>query len=708
MGKGESLVPLFYYSMDDNRPQNIAYALVLLLFLIAAIYSNTLNVPWHLDDHDNIAANTNIQIERLDPDSIFKSFFWGYGEHAKLQRPVAMFSFALNWFVGQNNVAGYHLLNTIIHFIAALFLFLTILQLYKTPNLRHTPNEDAYFIALLGSLLWAVHPIQTQAVTYIVQRMASMSAMFYIVSIYLYLRGRMSDPGATRGFFWGIAVVSFLLALGTKENTATLPMAVLVVEVIFFQNLNDRQTRKRLVIAFAATVFGVGLIGAFLFLKGDLGAILSGYEVRYFTPLERVLTQPRVLFLYLSQLFYPIPSRLSIAHDIQLSTSFFSPITTLPAILGIMAALVFSIWQMRKRPILSFAVLFFFLNQIIESSIIALELIFEHRNYLPSFFIFWPVAVAVKLLLDHYHRHNIAMRNIIAGFIVLLIVGLGSSTYIRNMAWESEKTMWEDAISKAPNNNRAYHNLALSHYEVLGQFDAAMALYKKALDCKKTSYVQESLTLHGIAGIYYYRWGDYPKANAYWEKAYASFNKNPMYKFQAALALVRMQAFDEALVGLESLLEKHPRHQEALNLSGHILLKLNQPQAALNYFRSVAKKRPFNKRLLLNLGAVFSILKQHDRARLFLREGHHRYPQDKSMLLLLVENSINRKDVKQADIYLNKLFRVTSIATLKTFLRTGSHENSDLPITPKQAFAKVRKQIVHFGVSSDATQKPNG
>ena len=133
------------------------------------------------------------------------------------------------------------------------------------------------------------------------------------------------------------------------------------------------------------------------------------------------MTEPRVLCIYLSQLFYPVPTRLSIEHDIIYSTSLIRPWTTLPAILGVFFLIGLAGRQMRRRPMLSFAILFFFLNHAVESSVLPLELIFEHRNYLPSMFLFVPVAIGLQRVLDFYRAKQSVLYPVLIAFIVLLV-----------------------------------------------------------------------------------------------------------------------------------------------------------------------------------------------------------------------------------------------------------------------------------------------
>ncbi len=178
---------------------------VLFFFLILAAYSNTFNAAWQFDDKPNIVNNGYLHLKDLNPESLFKTFFtnprnpWKTGN--KLYRPIPCLTFALNWYFGENNVIGYHIVNLVIHHLTGFLLFLTILNLFQSPNLKNKFAENAYLIALLAATLWAIHPIQTQAVTYIVQRMTSMAAMFYILSMFFYVKCRLSSSSLHRILF---------------------------------------------------------------------------------------------------------------------------------------------------------------------------------------------------------------------------------------------------------------------------------------------------------------------------------------------------------------------------------------------------------------------------------------------------------------------------------------------------------------------------
>ena len=377
---------------SDSNFSRIPIAAVLLFFLIFAVYCNTFNSDWQFDDKPNILNNNYIHITNLKPESLVQTFFTNPSKPAqigeKLYRPISFLTFSINWYFGKDKVFSYHIVNLLIHFLTTIFLFVAILNLLGTPNLKEKFDTNKNFIAFLSAALWAIHPIQTQAVTYIVQRMASMAAMFYVLSILFYIKFRMSLSSPHRIFFLLGCVLTFLLAIGSKENAAMLPVSLLLMEFTCFKKSSWRFGKKIYIWGFVAGS-GIILILAIWFFSPDITfSWLNGYRNRPFTLTERILTEPRIVLFYLSQIFFPLPNRLSVEHDVILSTSFFQPWSTLPAILLTFLLIGLGFSQIRKRPLIALAVLFFFLNHIIESSIIPLELVFEHRNYLPSMMVF--------------------------------------------------------------------------------------------------------------------------------------------------------------------------------------------------------------------------------------------------------------------------------------------------------------------------------
>lgn len=666
-------------------------ALVFLFFLILLTYGNTFHASWHLDDHQIITQNQHLhKIKDLNYSTIWDSLHSPVSQ--RIFRPVAMLSFAFNWYLGSNHVVGYHIVNLVIHLLTAFFLYLTIRNLLNAPNLKANYQEGASFIALLATVLWAIHPIQTQAVTYIVQRMASMAAMFYVFGLYCYIKARLNSSKKIRIILFLAGGLSFLLGLGSKENAVTLPIALGLIEVLFFQDLTDRRTRRICLWGLVAGSILIFLGGALIFLDGNPASLFKESSFRYFSPMQRLMTQPRVVLFYLSQIFYPIISRYSIEHDIVVSTSLLKPWSTLPGIVLVLILIGIGLSQMRKRPILSFAILFFFLNHVIESSIIPLELVFEHRNYLPSLFLFLPVAVAIKWLLDYYKKTNRSLAGILVVFVTILLILLGIGTYTRNRVWLSDRILCEDAVKKAPASGRPLHNLAWVYYERNGQYDAALNLYDQALKRRMNNTSQRSLILNNMANIYFSR-GDFDKAAQLWQESVLSYPNYVATKYRLALVREKLGQTDEALVLLDQILAKRPNYLDPLILKGVILLKQRQFDEALSYFRRCLKLKPLGKMAMLNIGIGYNLLGRYERAEWFFRTLHFRYPQDRLSLMWLIETNLKAGDLADADRYTLRILHMIRINDMKSLTVTLTAADLMSPMSQKSLLNHISKTL---------------
>jgi len=356
----------------------IAMGLIAAVALVA--YSNTFHVPFQFDDRPNIAHNPNIQIKVFTWDRIERLVKNTYKESIRV---FSYFTLALNYYFGGFNVFGYHLVNFLVHIASGVFLYWFLLLTFNLPSLKEKYGSISYKVALFSSLIFISHPIQTQSVTYIVQRMASMAGMFYLLSLVLYVKGRLAT-GRPRILYLGGMVLSYLLGVFSKENVAILPLFVALYEFYFFQNLDLSPKSRKVLFDLAAALFIIGAFGLILWGKRYFNLIIEGYEYRTFTMSERVLTQSRIVLYYLTLLAFPHPSRLNLDYDFPISKTILDPPTTLISILIIAGLMGYSIWGARKKPVISFFILWYFGNLVIESSIIPLEMVFEHRLYLPA------------------------------------------------------------------------------------------------------------------------------------------------------------------------------------------------------------------------------------------------------------------------------------------------------------------------------------
>ncbi|MEJ2730320.1 MAG: tetratricopeptide repeat protein [Deltaproteobacteria bacterium] len=676
------------------RPTRLPF-LFLFTLIIVLIYSNSFNASWHLDDRSNIVDNRGLHISNLQIVSLARTFFTapesGGAITDRLYRPIPCLTFAINWYFGKDRVFGYHVVNILIHILTAYLLFLAILNILKSPNLKNKYKDKENFVAFLAAVLWAINPIQVQTVTYIVQRMASMAAMFYILSIYLYLKTRQSQQPLCRTLLLLGCTAGFLLALGSKENAATLPLAIILIEIICFQDLNSRKVRRTF---FWGTIAGGGLLvvfGALLFLPVNPFTFIKSYGGRPFTLFERLLTEPRIVLFYLSLIFYPLPARLSIEHDIIVSSSLSNPWTTLPAILFHLVLIGIGFFQIRKRPLLALAILFFYLNHVIESTIMPLELIFEHRNYLPSLFLFLPVAAGFKALLDHYEKRSRAFRSVLVCSSILIILGIGGGTYIRNLAWATEKTLWEDAMHKAPDSHRPLHNLAWAHYVKIGQYDKAIELYEKSLDLRTNNNFANPTAMSNL-GLLYVHKKKYQKAIELWQSALELRPNDDVIRYRYVVGLIEMKNWRAALDNLNQMMRRHPSHFDYTYLKGYVLLNQNHYEAALKYFEQCLNLVSENQQAMLGAGICNNLMGHYKRAEAIFRRVLEFAPNDDLALLWLVETNLSVGDGQDADRYLKELLAIVPSDQLLVLLQ-GDPGKNFLPAASKEKIMERIKSL---------------
>ena len=312
-----------------GKPYEVHLLAVILLYVLGfAIYLNSFSVPFVFDDHPNIRDNPSVRLKAFDASGLRTAAF----ESRSARRPIANISFALNYFAGGYDVKGYHLVNILIHVAnGVLVYFLAIILLFRhrsITGMRQLSDRRVRLVALFAAAIFIAHPLQVQAVTYIVQRMSSMATMFYLLSLLLYLLGRQRTALVERSVFWLAALAAWLLALGSKEIAATLPAVILIVEILFFRD--PARTWPGINPGYVLFTIIVSVGVAFLYLGTEPAAAIAGqYADRGFTPAERMLTELRVLVVYLSLMVFPFPGRLSLEHTFFVSTSLVEPVSTI-------------------------------------------------------------------------------------------------------------------------------------------------------------------------------------------------------------------------------------------------------------------------------------------------------------------------------------------------------------------------------------------
>jgi Tfp pilus assembly protein PilF len=659
---------------SGNPPSRLSKSSLLLGILavgfVVAIYSNTFSIPWKLDDLPNIVTNSRLHLTSMDPASLRQAFSASPKGGSELYRPIACLSFALNWYFGADHVFGYHAVNLAVHLATALFLYLTLLKLHASPALAgRFEKRNVYSIALLAAVFWAANPAQTQAVNYIVQRMATLATLFSILSIYFYVSGRLSATEYRSGACYLACAAGFVLALGSKENAAILPLSLALIEIVFFQAAKSSQKKHIIIgVTFMAAV-GVIVVAYFFY---DLNPLffLKGYNGRPFSLSERLLTEARILVFYLSQLFYPHPARLSMVHDFEISRSLFEPWTTSAAILLIVALIGLSLKRIRQNPVISFTGLFFFLNHLVESTVIPLELVFEHRNYLPSLFLFWPVAIGFHDLLVRF-RHSRRLRYGILALVPLVLIGFGLGTYQRNEVWKTDQGFWEDALQKAPQSRRPYQQLA-TYYQNRGRFDKALQMLEQSQHLKDENPRMGQIVYYNNMGDLMIQLGRYDQAIEYLEALLAVEPGHRIGRGNLIVALMKGQRWHQASAQIDYLLKKQYDNYRYPNLKGAVLVRLNHLAEAQQYFRQALYMAPLARETLINFCGNLNSMGEIDRAHTCLTRALQFHPEDPSLLIRLVENCVRDGRIDEARFYLDSL-QAGSRRSVSKMLAEESH-----------------------------------
>jgi len=582
--------------MNRSAIQRIS---ILLLFSIVAalIYSNTLEVPFYFDDVHGIVDNPSIRITELSLQEIGNVAF---GKAFSKKRPVGNITFALNYYFHQYRLQGYHIVNISIHLLTAAFLYFFIKTTLTLPTLI-SKYDHPDLIAFFATLVWLVHPIHTQSVTYIVQRLNSMAAMFFVLSLLLYVKGRLVPESAKRWFLYGASFLAGLLALGSKESAAMLPFFIFLYEWYFFQDL-DRDWLKRHLKYVCGVVFLFGLIALIYMGTNPFEKLksLNDYAHNEFTLTERVLTQPRVVIYYLSLIFFPHPSRLNLDYDFPLSHSLIDPVTTLFSLCIIFGLIGLAVYTAKKERLLSFCILWFFGNLVIESSVIPLAIIFEHRTYLPS------MLVCLLAVLLGYRLLKIKWPGVALVFVVAAVFSFW--TYQRNSVWQDPVVFWSDCVEKSPQKARPRNNLGLALADQ-NRIAEAIIHYFEALRINP-SFAEA----HDNLGNALAEEGRLDEAiNHYTEALRINPNNAKAYN-NLGQALTYLGRQTEAFAQFSKALQIDPKHVEALNSMGNALVHLGRIDEAISHYTKALRIKPDYASAHNNLGNALKHLGRLDEA----------------------------------------------------------------------------------------------
>ena len=440
-----------------NRRWFLPAALAAILATTALAYWPGTRGGFLLDDFGNIVDNPSMQVKSLAPGVLIRAATSSIS--GPLDRPLAMVSFALNVYVSGMDSVPMKRTNLAIHLLNGLLVFVLlrlILGVYARERRRpDDPPQHVYdALALAVTAAWLLAPINLTAVLYVVQRMTSLSATFTLAGLVAYVAGRRrllaGRPRSGAAWLLFTALIATPLATFTKENgVLTLLYAFVIEWVLFDFRRADGRRSPWIGVYFALFLILPGALGTAWQLPKALAP--AAWATRSYGLGERLLTEGRVLWNYFAWTLFPDLRHLTLYHDAYpASRGPFSPWTTLPAWLGIAALLGAGVALRRRRPLIGLGLLWFLAGQVLTASFIPLELVFEHREYLPSLGLF--LAVFSPLALARPWQRLLAAR---IGAIAAVVLLYGAALTLRSLDWSNPLIQTALAAREHPASPRA-------------------------------------------------------------------------------------------------------------------------------------------------------------------------------------------------------------------------------------------------------------
>ena len=544
-----------------------------------AAYSNTFHSPFVFDDGRSIKENPTIR--RLWP--IQQVLSGG-------SRPVLNLSLAINYRIGKLDVVHYHAFNLAVHILAALTLFGVVRRTLThagcgprngergrsdDPRPACSAPHSAAALALCVALIWELHPLTTQAVTYVIQRAESLMGLFYLLTLYCMIRGaRSRHPGPW--CFAAVAACAF--GMGTKEVMASAPLIALLYDRTFIAGSFKEAFRRRwgLYIALAAT--WLLLLPAFLVAVGTTDSS-AGFSLRGISSFDYAKTQLGVILHYLRLSFWPRPLCLDYAWQLASGAG-----EILPGAILVGGLLAGTLWALARRPGWGFLGAWFFLILAPTSSIMPIaDLAFEHRMYLPLAAV---AAAAVmgafrlgQALLPRLPAAEPARRSLAWGLstaLILVVAGtLGHLTFLRNADYRTKTSIWEDTARKRPANPRAHCSLAIA-LDQAGETDRAIVEYTKAIELKP-DYVEAYVNRADA----YCQKGWYDLAIAECNKAIELGKTSAAAHYNRGNAYLKKGRLDLAIADYDIAIRLRPAHADAYINRGTAHYRKGQDDIAL-------------------------------------------------------------------------------------------------------------------------------
>ncbi|MGE5750817.1 MAG: tetratricopeptide repeat protein [Nitrospirota bacterium] len=579
----------------------------LIIILCLAAYSNTFHVPFQFDDPRSISEVPYVRDMHQFPNPL------------TLQRAVGFFTFALNYRLHGTDVVGYHIVNLVIHIMNAFLVYALIVLSFRTPVLKGSQlTKHAKPIAFFSALLFTVHPIQTQAVTYIAQRFASLATLFFLLSLVAYLRSRIpavANQSNRRFLIWyGVSLLSAVLAMKTKEIAFTLPVMIALYEFLFLEGTTKKRILLLLPLLLTMTIIPLNLLGT----ARPLGDMLNDISeaTRLQTTVSRgeyLITEFTVLATYLRLLFFPVNQNLD--YDYPIFESFLTPevVFSFLLLVLIIGMGVYLLYRDRHSPgagrIAAFGIFWFFITLSVESSIIPIaDVIFEHRLYLPSVGFFLACTTAIFWGVDRLKARLAKAEQVVLIALAIAVLVFAGLTYARNIVWQSEVSLWEDVIRKSPMKARGYNGLGLAYFN-MGRYDMAIEAFTSAI----TLYPTYGVAFNNI-GNAYFRSGLYDRAIDAQTKAITIEPDNAIFRDNRGLSYSAIGAYDRAVDDFAKAIALDPSYAKSYHNLGFVYHSRGLYRQAIEEYTRAISLDPGNAVFRSNRGLAYAAGGEYERA----------------------------------------------------------------------------------------------
>ena len=571
----------------SNKSRNLVLFLVPLT-LSLLVYINSLYAPFQYDDYDTITQNRDIRdlsdIKSIISHSIF--------------RPILFITFAINYKISGLNPLSYHTVNLLLHIANTLIVII----LTRRIALRFTEELYSDRIAFITSILFAVHPIGTEAITYISSRSSLLATTFYLLSLLSYTQFNQTENRSRQILYYILTILFFLMGVGTKEIILTLPIMIVILD-IFSLKLSLKDTIKRIFtthITFVIIIFvGVLIRIYFFFTYEKVGGVLPR------SIYENLLTQSEVIIKYIRLLLIPIGQNL--IHNYPTVRTILN-LYTLLCIFTIFSLIWYAIRKRNTYPFISFGILWFFVTLLPSSSFIPFqEAMTEKHLYLPMIGFLITISGVLSIIYQRFQEYQRILKK---GFAIIIAI-LSILTIHRNYIWGDSIRLWEDILKKTPDSwatHYAYADVLRKQAEI--DLDMSYKNYTLGDQGRAQKYMNQFI-LHINKAIEHYI------ESTQYRPVYIDALLNTGICYGMLYQLTKTEKdLSESERFFKIVIELEPSNTKALNNLANLYLLQGKTNQAVDLYREVLSKEPDNLNALTNLSQIYlNILKDNQSAK---------------------------------------------------------------------------------------------